>query len=301
MTRRSFGRYVVEISNEDKVLFPGDGLTKGDLVVYYAEIAKTMLPHVRGRPVSMLRFPDGIDGDGFYQKDAPDYFPAWIERVRAEKEGGTVDHVVCGRTADLAYLANQGCITPHVWLSRKGALEHPDLVVFDFDPSTEGFGEVRFAARAARDLLEELGLAVYVQTTGSRGLHVVVPIRAEEGFDRVRAFARDVAKVLSSRAPERLTTEQYKNKRGDRVYIDTGRNAYAQTFAPPYSVRPKPGAPVATPIDWDEVGGVTPRKYNILNVLRRLGQKGDPWSGMRKHARSLGAAWRRLEVMGGDG
>jgi len=285
----------VEISNADKVFFPADGITKGDLVDYYRQIAATMLPYLRGRPVSMQRYPDGIEGKSFYHKNTPDHFPDWIERVRVEKKGGTVDHVVCHKAADLAYLAAQGCITPHIWLSRSGRLHHPDLMVFDFDPSGDDFAAVRFGARAARDLLQKLALEAYVQTTGSRGLHVVVPLAAKDDFDSVRAFARTIARRLARRAPERLTTEPRKKKRGARVFIDTARNAYAQTFAPPYSVRPKPGAPVATPIAWDELGRVTPQKYTIRNIFRRLERRHDPWAGLWRHARSLDEPRRRLE------
>lgn len=293
----AFGRYVVQTSNEDKVFFPDAGITKGDLIDYYRQVAETMLPYLRHRPLTMRRFPDGIEGEGFYQKDAPDYFPDWIERVRVEKEDGTVDHVVCGKVADLVYLANQACVTPHVWLSRADKPDNPDLMIFDLDPPDGPFADVRFAARAARDLLEELGLSPFVQTTGSRGVHVVVPLDRSSDFDSVRAFAQGVAEVLAGRAPGRLTTEQYKEKRGDRVFLDTARNAYAQTFAAPYSVRPKPGAPVATPIGWEELGRVGPQSYNVGNVFRRLGQADDPWSGMRRRARSLKQPQRRLDAL----
>lgn len=293
----AFGRYKVELSNTDKVFFPDAGITKGELIEYYRQVAETMLPYLRGRPVTMRRFPDGVEGEGFYQKDAPDYFPDWIERVRVEKEDGTVDHVVCGKAADLVYLANQACITPHVWLSRVDRLDNPDLMIFDLDPPDGGFADVRFAARATRELLEELGLSPFAQTTGSRGVHVVIPLDRSSDFDTVRSFAQGVAEVLAGRAPDRLTTERYKEKRGNRVFLDTARNAYAQTFVAPYSVRPKPGAPVATPIDWDELGRVGPQTYNIRNVFRRLGQVDDPWSGIRRHARSLKQPQRRLDAL----
>jgi bifunctional non-homologous end joining protein LigD len=293
----AFGRYVVETSNEDKVFFPDAGITKGDLIEYYRQVAETMLPYLRDRPVTMRRFPEGIEGEGFYQKDAPDYFPDWIERVRVEKEDGTVDHIVCGKAADLVYLANQACVTPHVWLSRADKPDNPDLMILDLDPPDGRFDDVRFAARAARDLLGELGLSPFVQTTGSRGVHVVVPLDRSGDFDTVRAFAQGVAEVLAARAPARLTTEQYKEERGDRVFLDTARNAYAQTFAAPYSVRPNPGAPVATPVDWDELGRVGPQSYNTRNVFRRLGQVDDPWAGMRRRARSLKQPQRRLDAL----
>lgn len=290
-----FGQHRVEVSNTDKVFFPDSAITKGDLIDYYEAIAETMLPYLRGRPMAMHRFPDGIQGEGFYQKDAPDYFPEWIRRVTVKKEGGTVTHVVCENAATLVYLADQACIAPHVWLSRVDKLNNPDLLVFDLDPPDGEFAAVRFAARASRDLLEELGLAVFVQTTGSRGLHVVVPLDRSADFDAVRSFAQGVAELLARREPKRLTTEQHKEQRGKRVFLDTGRNSYAQTFVAPYAVRPRPGAPVATPLNWNELGQVDAQRYNLRNILRRLGQKDDPWKGMARHARSLKQPARRLE------
>lgn len=297
--RVRIGRYSVELSNLDKPFFPEDGITKGDLVEYYRSIATTMLPYLRGRPIAMHRFPDGIVGEGFYQKDAPDYFPPWIERVRVEKEDGTVDHVVCGKAADLVYLANQGCITPHIWPSRRNRLDNPDLMVFDLDPADDSdFESVRRAARSLRDLLERLGLVPFVQTTGSRGAHVAVPLDCGEGFDAVRAFAQQVARLLARRHPQHLTVEQRKEKRGTRLYIDTGRNAYGQTFVAPYAVRPRRGAPVATPLRWEELDGVESQSYHLRNVSQRLRQAGDPWQGMWRHARPLHQARQKLGELG---
>lgn len=299
MATITFGRYVVETSNEDKVFFPAAGITKGDLIDYYRRIAGAILPYLKGRPLTMQRFPDGIEGEGFYQKDISDYFPDWIDRVRVSKEDGTVTHVVCEKAATLVYLADQACITPHIWLSRRDRLENSDLLVFDLDPSTDGFGPVRAAAQALHELLDELGLVSYVQTTGSRGLHVFVPLDRSAGFDTVRSFAQDAAGLLAARDPKRLTTEQRKNKRGNRVFVDTLRNAYGQTAVAPYAVRARPDAPVATPLDWDEVGrgDLTPTKYTVRNVLRRLGQRNDPWAGIWRHARSLKEPRRRLHAL----
>jgi bifunctional non-homologous end joining protein LigD len=276
----------VEVSREDKVLFPEDGVTKGDLIEYYRRVAPVMLHHLRDRPLVMHRFPDGIDGEGFYQKDTPEYFPEWIERVSVEKEGGTVEHVVCSAPADLVYLADQACVTPHVWLSTVGDLRRPERIVFDLDPPDGDAGAVRRAARDVRDLMDEIGLRPFVMTTGSRGHHVVVPLRREMGFDDVRRLARDAARVVAARHPEELTVEQRKEKRGERVFLDYLRNSYAQTQVAPYAVRARPGAPVATPIDWDELESVDPRRYDIRSALRRLAQKDDPWKDMTRHAHS---------------
>jgi len=289
------GRYKVDIVNAHKPFFPQDGISKGDLVQYYRRIARTMLPYLRGRPITMHRFPDGIESEGFYQKDAPEYFPPWIERVRVAKEDGALEQVVCTRAADLVYLANQGCITPHIWPSRSDRLHNPDVMVFDLDPAEgAGFESVRRAARALRELLRSLGLVPFVQTTGSRGMHVVVPLDRSEGFDAVRAFAQEVARLLAGRWPRELTVEQRKEKRGQRLYIDTGRNAYGQTFVAPYAVRPRRGAPVATPVRWEELEAVESQSYNLRNVFQRLQRAGDPWRGMWRHARPLREALQKL-------
>lgn len=287
MTTRRHGPISVETSNEGKVLFPDAGLTKGDLVDYYERIAETILPHMRGRPVVMQRFPDGIDAEGFYHKDIPDHFPDWIERVEAHKEGGSVTHVVCENTATLVYLANQGCVTPHIWLSRRDDIERPDRIVLDLDPSHDNFGDVRSAARLVGDALEDRGLTPFFQLTGSRGVHVVAPITRGPTFDQTRSMVRALAADLAHAHPEALTIEQRKSNREGRVYLDTARNAYAQTIAPPYAVRPRPGAPVATPIDRDELSraGLTPDRYTIRTIFRRLGQREDPWKGIQHAAR----------------
>ena len=292
------GKVTVELSNLDKVLFPDDGITKGELVEYYRKVAGHMLPYLADRPVSMQRFPDGIGKEGFYQKSISDYFPDWIDRVEVPKEGGTVTHVVCQDAATLVYLANQGCITPHVWLSRKDRIRHPDRMIFDLDPSGDDFGAVRSAARTLRELLDELGLAPYVMTTGGRGLHVVTPLDRSADFDDVRAFARDAADLLARRQPGRLTTETRKNKRRGRIFLDYLRNAWAQTAVPPFAVRARKGAPVAMPLGWDELGrAVSGSAYHVGNAFRRLGRADDPWRGMARRARSLSKPRRKLDAL----
>jgi bifunctional non-homologous end joining protein LigD len=289
----------IEISNEDKVLFPDDGITKADLVTYYREIAATMLPYMKGRPVMMQRFPDGIGRPGFYQKDTGRELPEWIHRVTVKKVGGDVTHVVCDDAASLVYLANLACITPHVWLSRADKLDLPDQIIFDLDPSHDDFSAVRRAARDLRTLLDELGLPAFVKTTGSRGLHVVIPLVRRANFDAARAFARGVALVLVSRDPEHMTIEARKEKRKGRLLIDVMRNSYAQTAVAAYAVRAKPGAPVSTPVTWEEVGSsrLTSDRYKLRNVFRLLAQRPDPWAGMFRQARSLTQPVRRLEQL----
>jgi bifunctional non-homologous end joining protein LigD len=285
----TIGGHTVALSNLDKVLFPQSGLTKGDLVGYYRRIAEVALPHYRDRPLTMHRYPDGIGLDGFFQKDVPDYFPAWVERAKLGKKGGTVDYVLTNNAATLVYLANQGCITPHLALARRDQPEHPDRLIFDLDPSDDDFGKVTAAAGRVREMLDNLDLVSFVQTTGSRGLHVVVPLDRSADFDGARDFAHALARCLAARHPDELTVEQRKSKRGSRVFLDYLRNAYGQTAVAPYAVRAREGAPVATPLRWDEVGrkDLTPQMYTITNVFRRLAQTADPWSGIDRHARSL--------------
>jgi len=249
------GGITVPITHPDKVLFPADGITKADLARYYADVAGRMLPWLRDRPITMVRYPDGLDGQRFFQKNAPSYFPDWIRRVRLGKEGGEVEHAVCDKPATLVYLANQACIEIHGFTSRVDKLDAPDQVVFDFDPPDgKRFAEVRRAALWARDLLDgELGLTSFVRTTGGRGLHVHVGLNRRADFEEVREFAHRVAEMLARRHPDAITAEQRKDKRGDRIYADVMRNAYAQTVVASYGVRGRPGAPVATPLNWAEV------------------------------------------------
>lgn len=292
----TIGGHRIEISNLDKILFPGDGHTKQDLLDHYRAVAAVALPHYRDRPLSMHRFPDGIDDEGFFQKDIPDYFPRWIHRVTLAKEGGKVSYVVADDEATLVYLANQACITPHLFLSRRDRPHHPDRLVFDLDPPGEDFEPVRRAARFVRDALEELELPCYLQTTGSRGLHVVVPLDRSATFDAARNFAHDLAKRLASQHADELTVAQRRSKRRGRVFLDCLRNAYGQTAVGPYAVRAKAGAPVATPLEWSELGDrrLHPRRYTIRNIRRRLGQKDDPWADIARHGHSISAAARRL-------
>lgn len=290
----------VEISHPDKVLFPEDGITKGDLAAYYEQVSEWMLPHVKNRPVSMQRFPDGVEAKGFFHKDIPDYFPDWIRRVEVPKASGTVTHVVATDAATLVYLVGQNTITPHVWLSRADRLWQPDRLVIDLDPPPESdFASVRRAARNAGDLLHELGFTPFAQVTGSKGIHVWTPLRRRARHDEVRALARDLGRVLAERHPDDLTTEFRKAKRDGRILVDTARNTYAQTAVPPYAVRPRPGAPVATPIEWDELSDskLRPDRWTVKNVLRRLRAKGDPWADIASYARGISRARSRLDSL----
>ncbi|MFD7256592.1 non-homologous end-joining DNA ligase [Streptomyces sp. NPDC059874] len=298
--RMRSGRRTVEISRPDKVLFPGDGITKADLADYYRTVARRMLPHLRGRPLMLERHPDGIDGPAFMQKDVPDHFPDWIHRAELPKEGGTVTYVICDDTATLLYLATQACTTPHRFLSKADRPEHPDRLVFDLDPAGEDFAPVREAAFGLHQLLDELELPSSLMATGSRGLHVVVALDRRTPFDDVRAFARDVAAVLAARHPDRFTTEARKKARRGRLYLDIQRNAYAQTAVAPYAVRARPDAPVAAPLAWSELDDpdLTSRRWTLATVDGLL--KADPWQDLPRprslrRARSLLTALTRDE------
>ncbi|MEU2711832.1 non-homologous end-joining DNA ligase [Streptomyces sp. NPDC007205] len=295
------GRRSVAVQRPGKVLFPGRGgareYTKGDLADYYRSVAPYLLPHLRGRPLMLERYPDGVDGQRFLQKNTPEHYPDWIERAEVAKEGGTVTHVVCGDTATLLYLADQACLTLHRWLSRTdraGGADHPDRLVFDLDPPGDDFRRVREAAGWLRELLEELGLPAAPMTTGSRGLHLVVPLNGRHDFDDVREFAHEVAGCAESRHPDRLTTAARKQDRGDRLYLDVQRNAYAQTAVAPYTVRARPGAPVAVPLAWEQLDdpGLDARRWTIADALDQA--RTDPWAGLPNRGRGLGPARRRL-------
>jgi bifunctional non-homologous end joining protein LigD len=289
----------VEVTKPDKVLFPDEQITKLDLARYYDAVAEVMLPHLRGRPVNMQRFPDGIGAFSFYEKKVPTHFPDWMHTVEVHTESGAQRQVVVDDRRSLVYLAQQACVTPHTWLCTSRHLQEPDQLVFDLDPAAEDgpsvLAKVRRATRMTGELLGELGLTSYVKTTGSRGYHVLVPLRPVLAFDEVRDFARRCAEVLVGRAPDLLTLEQRKAKRGTRVYVDIGRNAFGQTAVPAYAVRARPGAPVSTPITWEELSRVEPARFTIISVPRRLARRADPWSDVRRHAQGLGRARRRLQ------
>lgn len=290
------GRRSVRISRPEKVLFPADGWTKGDLAAYYKAVAPRMLPQLRGRPLMLERHPGGIEDHGFMQKDTPDHVPDWVRRAELPKEGGTVTYTVCDDTATLVYLADQACVTLHRFLSRADRADRPDRLVVDLDPPDADFAPVRTAARRVRGLLDELELPSTVMTTGSRGLHVLVALDARSPMDEVRAFARDAAALLAARHPDTLTDEPRKAARRGRLYLDVQRNAYGQTSVAPYAVRPLPGAPVAAPLTWDDVDDpeVTARRWTLADA-DELAQA-DPWRGAPR-PRALGPARKRLDAL----
>ena len=294
------GSHSIELTRTDKVLFPDDGFTKGDLIDYYRLIAPHMVPFLRGRPLMLARYPDGLQGFSFYQKAISDYYPDWIHRVTVSKEGGVVTHVVCDNAATLVYLANQAVVTPHVWLSRADKLNYPDRLVIDLDPPEDDAGLVRWAALAVRDFLrDELGLPSWVMSTGSRGVHLTLPLDRKWPFEQVRQFARAAAERLSQRYPERLTIEARKAKRGQRLLLDVLRNSYGATSVAPYAVRARPGAPVAAPLTWAEVEDQAfhPRRFSLKTMPERPESELAAWSDFPPRGVSLKAAQTALSTV----
>jgi bifunctional non-homologous end joining protein LigD len=277
------------ITHPAKVLFPEDGITKGDLADYYETIASVILPHLRGRPVTMERYPAGIGKKGFWQKDVSKGFPEWLVRVEVPKKDGVVHHPVITDTRSLLWVTNQNTITQHVWTSRMPDLYYPDVCVFDLDPSTDDPTAVRAAAIGLRDLLEELTLPSWIKTSGSKGFHIVVSLDGKTRMDQVARFANAVGRLFVSRAPDDLTQEFSKADRRGRIYVDTGRNGYSATFAAAYTVRARRGAPVSAPCTWNEVarGEADPVAFTLRNMPERVARVGDLWADMRRRRRSL--------------
>ncbi len=262
----------------DRLYFPDDGITKGDLLAYYDTVAPALLPHLAGRPLNLERFPDGITGPRIHQKQVPASAPPWLRTaaIYAPTARRTIRYAVGGSRRSLAYLVNLGCVELHPWPARVDRLEAPDFVVFDLDPEGVGLEAVAEVALALRAVLDARGLRSYAKTSGGRGLHVVVPIRRGPGFDAVRAFADAVAAEVASARPLLATAARREADKAGRVYIDTLRNGWAQTTVAPYSVRARRGAPVSTPLAWDEVGhGLDPAAFTLRTLPARLAARGD--------------------------
>jgi len=286
------GRRSVRISSADKILFPDDGITKADLANYYAAVAPVMAVHTRDRPLNLWRWNRGIDNEVVIQQAIPKGAPDWVKRVTvSRRRGGEVTHAVGGEAATLVWLANQNCITPHVWTARADKPDQPDRIVFDFDPPDDSdkshLDAIRAGALAIGDLLREKGLQPYAMTSGSRGIHVVAPLRRGPDSNTVRTVAGEWAEELAARLPDQLTTSWRKEGRGGRVLVDAARNTYAQTAVAAYAVRAKPGAPVATPLFWDEIADAEPQGWTLRDVPARLEERGDPWEGIAKAAAAL--------------
>jgi bifunctional non-homologous end joining protein LigD len=287
------GRRRVSISHPDKALFSDPPITKHQLAHYYEEVAAAMVPHVRDRPLALQAFPNGIDQPGFFMKSVPRYFPDWITTATVPKRGGTLTQVLAQDAATLVYLAGQNVITPHIWLSRADEPQQPDRLIVDFDPSPGvGFAEVRAAARDAGERLRDAGLVPYAMVTGSRGIHVVCPLRRGPSFTEVHGFTRALAEAMVADDEKYLTLEWHRSERGQRIYVDVNRINYAQHGVAPYGVRPRPGGPVAMPIAWEELSdaSLAPDRWTIATAAERLRSQGDAWKGIGRRARKLPAS-----------
>lgn len=291
-----FGDIRVALTNTDRIVFPDVGITKRDVIDYYAAVADLMVPELRDRALSMERFTKSIEGGGFMQKHAQKHYPAWIERA----ELGTktvVEYPICNSQAALVYFANQGGIAFHIWTSHAARPHQPDEIVFDLDPpDDQSFDMVRQVARILHDLLDEISVPAFVKTTGSKGLHVVVPTDGKSTYDEVRELVSGITKVVCDRYPELVTTEFYKKDRKGRLFFDTGRNVEGATFVAPYSLRPRPGAPISVPLSWNELDDPTlkPNGIRLRDFRARRDATGDPWFGLRKHPASVKKALATL-------
>lgn len=288
--------YEIEVSNLDKVLFPKSGITKGDLIHYYQGIASLALPLYKNRPLTMQRCPDGIHHQNFMQKEIPDYFPSWIDQIELSKKNGCVRHVLVNKKATFVYLANQACITFHLGLSAVDKIDYPHYLLFDLDPSSEDLSLLKNVAMRVKDLCDSLGLTSFIQTTGSRGFHIYIPLKRELPFEQVHIFAKDFASYLAQQYPDEITIELSKEKRDSKVFIDYVRNAYGLHAVAPYSVRTKENAPIATPLHWDELKkkDLSSQSYTIKNIFKRLAKVDDPWKNILNTQNSLKAGHRKL-------
>lgn len=294
------GSHVIEVTHPDKIIFGKSGFTKQNLIDYYHAIASIMIPHIKNRPISMQRFPQGIHEDIFFQKDAADYFPSWIQRYPIPKQtGGTVEYITINTAATLIYLANQACV-PHIWLSKVDRLEKPDRLIFDLDPAHEhSFDTVQKVARHLKEVLDHLELPSFYMLTGSRGAHIVIPLKRIHTFDTTRSFAYDIAQLLAYQFPTLITIDMHKSKRGKRIFLDWLRNGFGATTVAPYAIRALEGAPIAVPITWQELQkkDLFSQKYTIKNIAQYINKNGDIWHDMDKHAVPLKSAQKKLALL----
>jgi len=294
----------VELSHPGKVLFPDDGITKADLAAYYEAVAPVLLPHARDRPLSLQVYPGGIGRPGHFMKHIPRYFPDWVARQELPKRGGTVTHVVARNADTLRILAQHNAITPHAPTARTDRLDRPDRLIADFDPPDDGgerWADIVDAARLAGTVLRDAGLEPFAMTSGSRGLHVVAPLRREAAYGAVLALGKDLARVLVAARPDALTTAFKKDEREGRVFVDVLRNRPGQTAVVPYGVRARAGAPVATPLAWAELEDphLHPRAWTLRTIAQRLAHGGDPWAQIVSAAASPRSSARRLAAITG--
>jgi bifunctional non-homologous end joining protein LigD len=293
----------VKLSSADRVLFPDDGITKGDLFDYYSRVAEWILPHLRDRPFTMKRWREGLAGGSFFQKQAPKGIPKWIKTrqfLTHPREGGSrlVDFPLVNDRDTLLWMVQMHCIDMNAWYSRVDKPQRPDFVLFDLDPPDDGFELTIEVAHLIHELLDELGLPGYVKTSGADGIHVVAPITRRSTFEQTYAFAEQASRLLEARHPGLVTTEWLKRKR-EGVLVDHRQNGAGKTIASVYSVRPKPGAPVSTPLRWDELhSGLTPRDFTMDVALERCAKHGDLFARVLEDPRPLAPAARALASLG---
>lgn len=290
----------INLTQLEQSVFMRSDVSKSDIITYYRTIARVMLRHVHDRPLTLERFPSGVEEGNSLMSVRPAQFPQWLPSARLTSPDGerTYDGILATTPADLIFLANQGMVALYMSLSRIDRPQFPDRLIFDLEPASKDFSKVPPVASRLKRHLESLGLTPFIQTTGSRGAQVHVPIKRSSKFEEVRGFAQTVARDIASSFPDLATVEKERG-RGDRVFIDCSRNAPEGTVIVPYSLRGIEGAPVATPLDWKELSAtdLTSQKYDIHSILRRLAQKSDPWEGMNRRASSLRKASERLDHM----
>ncbi|HEX2250336.1 MAG TPA: non-homologous end-joining DNA ligase, partial [Gemmatimonadales bacterium] len=286
------------ITNEKKIFWPEDGYTKGDLIRYYQSVSQWILPYLTDRPVVLTRYPDGIAGKSFYQMDAPGFVPDWVrtERMWSEQAQREIDYFICDDESSLLYLVNLGTIPLHVWSSRVANIGHPDWCILDLDPKGAPFSDVVTVASVAHSLCEEIGLPNFVKTSGSSGLHVMIPLGCQCRHDQARSLGELLARLITAELPEISTLTRQVSNRGGKVYVDYLQNGSGRLIVSPFSARPLPGAPVSTPLKWTEVTSkLDIRQFTIANVAERMRKlKRDPLAGVLELAPDIGAALERV-------
>jgi bifunctional non-homologous end joining protein LigD len=295
----NIGGHALKFTNLDKVYFPEDGYTKRDLLNYYDAVSNLLLPHLKDRPLSLKRYPNGIHGEFFFQKNTPSSYPAWLKTETIGEKGHEIRYVLAGDRASLLYLTNLGCIDQNPSMSRVGSLENPDFILIDLDPNECPFTKIVEAALLVKAKLDAIGLTGYPKTTGGDGLHIYVPIEPHYTFEQARSFAEVIARLLAAEKPDLFTTPRSVEKRlKNRVYFDYMQLAGFKTISAPYVVRAHPGAPVSTPLAWDEVRpGIEPGQFTLANAMDRFSRVGDLFAGVLTKPQSLTKAFGRLEKL----
>ncbi|MEN6390923.1 MAG: non-homologous end-joining DNA ligase [Syntrophomonas sp.] len=292
--------HIISLSHLDKVFWPQEGYKKVDLIHYYSEAAPYLVPHLQERPLVWTRYPDGINSKGFYQKNAPAHLPDWMNTFtyHSQESDRDIHFILASGMADLVWLANQAALEMHPWLSRTTASDNPDFVVIDLDPSPGNtFKQVVKVAWTVKHVLDELKLRSYIKTSGAEGLHIYIPVQNQYDYKQIRDFAQPVAAAVCHLVPELATIERKVNKRGSLLYVDYLQNARGQTLCAPYSVRPRPGAPVSCPLHWEEIDSIEPAQFTIKTILPRLLQYGDIFAPVLNDKQSLAEAQERLGIL----